>query len=146
MPKISQISSNPLIPSTPKSKSTTGSQFQQNLEITLKKNQSLTPSNTVASSLGEVSPVAFKIAERSSPEILNQTHTLLDLLDAYAKDMENPHKTLKEIEPLMLEIKRHSAELTNYAGDDPDLNNIVTRCALAANVECIKFQRGDYNN
>ena len=70
----------------------------------------------------------------------------MGLLDSYAKDMENPKKTLRDIEPLIVSIRQNASDLMEAADKiSPDLKEIATETAVAANSEYIKFYRGDYN-
>ncbi len=101
-----------------------------------------------AAPLGEVQPLKLTI-ENSSVEVVHKTDKLLDMLDHYSRDIGDPKKTLKDIEPLINEIKENATRLmegSQGAMDQDDrLKEIATRCALTANVEYVKFQRGDYN-
>ena len=62
--------------------------------------------------------------------------------------MEDPDKTLKDIEPLIDTIKRDAsqllAEAENALPGDGKLKRIAREAAVAANVEYFKFYRGDY--
>jgi hypothetical protein len=73
---------------------------------------------------------------------------LLEMLESYARNMADPKKNLKEIEPLIdtlqKEATRLSAEADKAVPDDAALKQIVDEFAVAANVEYVKFYRGDY--
>jgi uncharacterized protein YoxC len=85
--------------------------------------------------------------QTSSEIVIQKTNTLLNLLDQYSADLNNPRKNLKEIAPLIHTIKTGAQELLDEAqalGLDDKLHNIARQCAVIANIEHIKFERGDY--
>jgi len=81
-------------------------------------------------------------------DVLEHGSRLLDLLDDYAGDLENPHKTLKNIEPLVEAIRNEADMLQKQAAakaqDGGDLEKIVEDLAVTANVATLKFTRGDF--
>jgi hypothetical protein len=115
--------------------STDGHAFQNMLDKTLDE-KGLQPSEeTTASTLSEIrvdalNPVSNCI-QSSSDVVVEKTDALLNLLDQYSADLNNPRKNLKEIEAQTLT-------------PDDELHDIATQCAVMANVEYIKFERGDY--
>jgi len=131
--------------------STDGHAFQNMLDKTLDE-KGLQPSEeTTASTLSEIrvdalNPVSNCI-QSSSEVVVEKTDALLNLLDRYSADLNNPRKNLKEIEPLIDTIKTEAQELMDEAQTltpDDELHDIATQCAVMANVEYIKFERGDY--
>ena len=148
MNKITGISNGPPVLEPRKSEKPKTGLFEQNLEAARAKRQGVeTPTGSTAP-LGEVRPTLFPIISTPSATIANKTHRLLDLMETYAREMENPNKTLKEIEPLILSIQKKASQLMEDAGktpiEDAKLGKIASECAVAANVEYIKFYRGDY--
>ena len=147
MKKIIDVTNNPAIKGLQKPQSPKNNQFQQKLnEVQEKHRTDLTSAVTEPKSLGEIQPIGFPKIESASTGVVNKTDYLLDLLDSYARDMENPNKTLKDIEPLIVSIKQNASELVEAAEKiSPDLKEIATETAVAANSEYFKFYRGDYN-
>ncbi|MBW1695818.1 MAG: hypothetical protein JRH18_14535 [Deltaproteobacteria bacterium] len=98
-------------------------------------------------SLGEIQAPSFTRIEQSSGSVVNKTHELLDLLSHYTRDIESPNKTLKDIEPLIISMQQQASQLVKAATEtSPELRKIAQEVAVAANVEYIKFYRGDYNS
>ena len=64
------------------------------------------------------------------------------------KEIGDPDKTLKDIEPLIDTIKKDAsqllAEAENALPADGELKRIAREAAVTANVEYLKFYRGDY--
>ncbi|MBF0226529.1 MAG: hypothetical protein HQK76_13830 [Desulfobacterales bacterium] len=78
--------------------------------------------------------------------VVDSTFNLLSLLDEYGRNLGDTNKSLREIEPLINTINKEASSLLKKADEqnDENLKNIINNCALRANVEFIKFQRGDY--
>ena len=147
MKKIIDVTSSPAIKEHQKTQPAKNNQFQQRLNEAQVKNQ-VDRTNAVVDSnrLGEIQPTGFPIIGSVSTTVVNKTNHLLDLLDSYARDMENPKKTLRDIEPLIVSIKQNASELVEDADKiSPDLKEIAMETAVTANSEYIKFYRGDYN-
>ena len=147
MKKIIDVTNTSAIKGLQKPPSTKSNQFQQRLNEAQEKNQTAhTSSVATPKGLGEIQPMGFPKIESASTTVVNKTDQLLSLLDSYAKDMENPDKTLRDIEPLIVSIQQNASELMEAADKiSPDLKEIATETAVAANSEYIRFYRGDYN-
>ena len=100
--------------------------------------------------LSEISSVQNIIPGESSDTIQIKTYELIEKLSKYAANIGNREVSLKEIEPLLDEIKSDAEELlqeSEYAAKystDSSLIDIARHSAITANAEYIKFQRGDY--
>jgi len=98
--------------------------------------------------LGEISAIRFNTVESPDTKLSDKTGKLLDKLDMYSQKLANPNITLREIEPLINEIKGDAETLSLAASKDgnknPELQRIANEGALSANTEYIKFMRGDY--
>lgn len=99
-------------------------------------------SATVPSRLGEIQ-ATLPAGKISSPAI-NQAEGLLNLMDTYAKNLEDPGKSLRQIEPVLKAMKNQAATLLTASGNDAHLHALAQRLAVTAAVETIKFNRGDY--
>ena len=149
MIKITDISNSTPISGPQKTEKPKTGLFQQNLNAAQVKKQVTETLPTGVAPLGELRPTTFPSISTPSAGIANRTNGLLDLLDRYARDIENPKKTLKEIEPLIASIQRKALQLMEEADkmvpDDAKLKRIAEECAVTANVEYLKFYRGEYN-
>ena len=81
-------------------------------------------------------------------DALNQSDRILHLLDDYARELTDPSKTLKAIEPLVESIKKEvntiEAEAAEKVDNDNELERIIKDLTITANVAISKFHRGDY--
>lgn len=152
MGKITHVSEGTQVFKQQHPKKIDGSDFQQALDVAL---ESKKPTTAIGDemklplqTLGEISSPALYPIEVDSTDIFERTSFLLDKLDIYTKDLENPQKTLKDIEPLITAIQDEAEKLLMDANDssksDETLKEIVNQTAIKANTEYIKFNRGDY--
>lgn len=84
----------------------------------------------------------------SNQEITERTDRLIGLLDRYTAQLENPDIPLKEVAPVLEEIRTFAQDLLDGTSGnsalDPEMKRIATEAAVMANKEVLKFQRGDY--
>ncbi len=84
----------------------------------------------------------------SKADVLEHGNRLLNLLDDYVRDLSNPHKTLKQIGPLVEIIKNEAGliegEVSEKVQSDSELERYIKDIAVTANVAAFKFNRGDY--
>ena len=80
--------------------------------------------------------------------VMEHGNRILNLLDDYARELSNPRKTLKHIEPLVENIKKEAnlleVEATDEIKKDSQLEGLIKDVAVTANVAAFKFERGDY--
>ena len=79
--------------------------------------------------------------------LVDQTEQLLDALDAYRGKLGDRRASLKEVAPLIGEIKRQSEDLTSQAealSDSDPLREILNQTLIVSSLEVLKFNRGDY--
>ncbi|MBW2368995.1 MAG: hypothetical protein JRH15_14030 [Deltaproteobacteria bacterium] len=104
--------------------------------------------NSQVSRLGEVRAASAPQTSSLADGIASETDRLLALLETYATDLENPNKTLRDLAPMAAQIKEAAglvmAAAQRQATPDDELNRIATNAAFTANIEYVKFQRGDY--
>lgn len=102
---------------------------------------------TEAMGLEEISAPAFDLMPLSTT-VTDKTDKLLDMLNSYAQQLENPQISLRNIEPVLEEINAEAGALLEDAKflgeDDSSLKEIATQTAVTARTEYVKFQRGDY--
>ncbi|MBW2031851.1 MAG: hypothetical protein JRJ03_17415 [Deltaproteobacteria bacterium] len=81
-------------------------------------------------------------------DLLARSERILDLLDAYARDLHTPSKTLRDMEPLVKGIQEEAGalerQLVDMAPGDTELGNVIREVAVIASVAAFKFYRGDY--
>ena len=97
--------------------------------------------------LKELSPQNFKLPDPSF-SLSGKTEKLLELLELYAAKLEDNSISLKDIDSLLKEIQTDAQDLLQKVNNSPEadekIRNIAEEFALFANLEQIKFQRGDY--
>ena len=149
MDKIAGISKGSPVPKPRKVETPADNLFKQRLEAAQAKKTAASGPAQAVGSLGEITPTTLPPLQTiSHVSVVQKTDRLLDLLDNYAKDMDNPDKTLKDIEPLIDTIKEDALQLLKEADialpGDENLKRIAQEAAVTANVEHFKFYRGDY--
>lgn len=101
-----------------------------------------------ASALGEIQSVGFRINDSHVDPLESGTDVLLNKLDTYAKALSDPGRTLKDIEPLLMDIKQEAEQLQEAIQsadqDQNSLKSVAEQSTLLAQVEYQKFIRGDY--
>lgn len=120
--------------------------FEKILSDSTEKNQSVeSPS---VSGLGEIPSFNLNFEDHSVGNVEKSTDQLLTMLEQFAKDLSDPSKSLKEIEPLIQGIKENadllSATVKNDSESGKALKDIAEESSVLANVEYMKFMRGDY--
>jgi len=81
--------------------------------------------------------------------LVERAERLLDLLGEYQQKLANPAFTLRDISPLVDELKADNKRLVSSVkslADGDELKNILNQIIVATSVEIIKFNRGDYVN
>ena len=106
-----------------------------------------TEGTSQVSGLQELAAPRFE-PKTPSAIVTGKTDQLLEQMDDYAAQLENPDVTLKSIAPVIEQMNTQARDLikeTQYlAGQDDALKDIATRTAVAAQTEYVRFQRGDY--
>ena len=98
--------------------------------------------------LTEINPANPQTPCDINADILKRGNKILNLLDDYARELADPAKTLKDIEPLVGSIKQEvgiiESEVSGKFHTDKDLEKLIKDLAVTANVAMFKFHRGDY--
>lgn len=139
----------------PKPQETTGPEadgdlFKKTFEKALNDTGGTPTTETTASvsSLGEIQSPAFRVDESGPLSLETGTESLLNKLDTYIQALTDPHRSLKEIEPLLMDVKQEADQLNKSllasSGDQGELKSIAEQSTLLAQVEYQKFVRGDY--
>jgi hypothetical protein len=128
------------------SKGTKTDAFENALSSALDKTEA--PEMEVAPT-NELREIASKNLNILTPSdiVSGETDKLLGMLDVYSLKLEDPNVSLKNIAPVLEEIKNNAGSLLketmNLTADD-ELKKIATQTIVAAQSEYVKFQRGDY--
>lgn len=98
--------------------------------------------------LAEINATTPRTDIDSKADVLERSDKILNLLGDYARELTDPAKTLKDIEPLIESIEKEvsliEAESADKADNDKDLERFIKDLAVTANVAVFKFHRGDY--
>ncbi len=98
---------------------------------------------------GSIKGVSFNpLLDVNSLSIPDRAENFLELLDSYRGLLANPEVSLKEIGPVMeklsAEKQRLQEALTSLPAGD-ELRAIINELLVAASLEEIKLNKGDYN-
>ena len=121
--------------------------FKKTLDGMLEtQNGTAVESTSATGSLGEIRSVAPSITGEPTVSVGDQTEKLLNQLDQYIQNLSDPGKTLKEMEPAVKDMKTLADALMESVADvqDKKLKDIAEHSAMMANIEYLKFNRGDY--
>lgn len=153
-PKTENI--HPLSPIDPDIKQKKSSQTGKRAFDTILADQTNTDSTDTevkqAASLGEID--ASVKASRLNLEVdktlfTRKLQTVMDSLDTYAAWLQDPDKTLKQTYDILEQIIDQTTVLDRKIKDDSNFNSelkqILTQLMTTAQVEQIKFNRGDYS-
>ena len=94
----------------------------------------------------EASSFSASIGKFESGEV-EKIEQFFNLLESYTKALSDPKKNLRDIAPLIKSIESEKEKLAGLGESLPDgdiLKDIVNQAAILANVEVLKFNRGDY--
>jgi len=83
-----------------------------------------------------------------SISIPDRVENFLNLMDAYRDMLANPDVSLKEIGPVMEKVAAEKQRLQQILGTLPpgdELKGILNELLVAASLEEVKFNKGDYN-
>jgi hypothetical protein len=148
MTKIDQINDALTVQAAKKPTTATATPFSASLENALAEKSPEAAGKEQASALREPQPSIVTPSGAAPTHMVGRTDKLLDLLESYATSLENPCATLKELASLVAMMKDEAMQLMAsadaHAAEEGSLKGIAEKAALTANVEYIKFQRGDY--
>lgn len=150
MTQIDNINENTVVQTGQRQTPAPAAGFQNSLEIALARGTAAKTENAKTAALSEPQATAHlnPAATPSADDIACQTDSLLGLLESYANGLETPGATLKDLAPLVDRIRDGAQQLMDSAerstSAESGLKDIASQAAMAANIEYIKFQRGDY--
>ncbi len=134
--------------SVQKQKSGNDNLFRQSLEEALTNTEASDKKNVSSvSSLKEISSDEWTVKSENL-NIETKTDSLLKMLNDYSMQLGDNKTSLKEIDSFLQDIKDSANDLLEETASsehaDTNLKNIAEQCAITANTEYMKFQRGDY--
>ena len=98
--------------------------------------------------LTEIDATTILTSVDSKANVIEHSDKILNLLDDYARELTDPAKTLRDIEPLVESIEKEvsliEAEAVDKVHNDKELETFIKDLAVTANVAVFKFNRGDY--
>lgn len=122
--------------------------FQDTLADALGKTSESDTDTVPMAALSEPQALNFGQDVPTDMDIAGQTDSLLDLLEAYADGLENPDASLKDLSSLVDRIQEEARQLMTSTDENTtaggQLKEIAAQTAMTANMEYIKFQRGDF--
>jgi hypothetical protein len=99
---------------------------------------------------GNVLPAPFAVApDRSTPMMVDRLQRLIDTMEAYQQRLMAGNATLKEVQPLVERLEKHSQPLSalSEAAQQPDnLVIMVNQAVMLASMEVARFKSGHYND
>lgn len=121
--------------------------FENVLNSAIDQEQSNKVTTGSAQGLNEIASPAPGI-ELPADKVAGKTDKLIALLESYSSQLENPRVSLKNMAPVMEDIKRSAGNLLEESSQlteaDASLKKIANQAAVTAQTEYLKFQRGDY--
>ena len=127
----------------------TGGKFGEILNETMDKSQMNDPEIRNVSTIGGMTPMTLdRLHPRTQqPPLVNRVDALLNTLDAYQRKLSDRQYSLKDIYPLVQEIETEKESLMPDLGslsEKDGLKDILDQTLIAASLEVVKFNRGDY--
>ena len=105
-------------------------------------------SKEAPSPTSEVTELARCEVSRVEGQTLQHASNVLSLMEEYAQALNDPKKTLKSIEPIVVQMQQALRGLDEQSAHNPGhqdkLARLVNEIAITASIEAFKFQRGDY--
>ena len=97
-----------------------------------------------------VLPAPFAGApDRSTPMMVDRLQRLIDTMEAYQQRLMAGDATLKEVQPLVERLEKHSrplSALSEFAQQPDDLVIMVNQALMLASMEVARFKSGHYND
>lgn len=147
--QITNINGSPAVRTGQRTGASSPDGFQDTLSNVLDETSGSRTGGSPIAPLGE--PQAVNFSREITPVgtgIVEQTDSLLTLLESYADGLEDPDTSLKDLSSLVDRIQEEAEKLMvstdGSATAENQLKDIAEQTALTANMEYIKFQRGDY--
>jgi hypothetical protein len=89
------------------------------------------------------------VSQMGKVHVLDRVEHIVDLLDEYRAQIENPQATLRDISPLvqaMQDEQQKMEPVLTQLGEDDALGRILKQALFTASMEVMKFNGGGYND
>ncbi len=136
--------------SVKKADAETGGKFGEILNETMDKSQMNNAEIRNISTVSGMTPMALERIHSSTPQpppLVNRMDALLNTLDAYQQKLGDRQYSLRDIHPLVQEIETEKENLLSdfqSLSDNDGIKGILDQTLIAASLEVVKFNRGDY--
>jgi len=122
--------------------------FQAKLSSSKKANRDNGFKGVFHRKISEIDAATHQPILESKADVLKCSHKILSLLDDYVRELKNPSRPLKDIEPLVKSIEEETGMIEAWAAhevhDDHELERLIKDLTVTANVAVYKFKRGDH--
>ena len=126
----------------------TGSEFGAILNETLGQTSQATANDPQMPKIEGLSKTQFDFFSSAENGTVKQVENFLKILSDYQEKLGNPEAGLKEISPLVDQMRKEKQGLASALNALPDgdgLKEILNETLILSSLETIKFNRGDYN-
>jgi hypothetical protein len=100
--------------------------------------------------LSEPSGISVEpVSQMGKVNLLERIEHLIDVMDEYRLQIEDPQATLKNISPIVQVLQAEQEKMEpalNQLGEDDHLGMILKQTLFTVSMEVIKFNGGWYNN
>jgi len=131
-----------------KNEKTQGIGFSAVLKNEVEKSSNVISGNQKMPSISSISPIQLNmLSPAQNGSIIDRVENLLNVLDEYQEKLNDPHFSLKEIDPLVKQMekeKENLAPVLDSLVEDDGLKDILNQALVTSSLEAIKFNRGDY--
>lgn len=125
-----------------------GTDFGTVLKNEVEKSSELKSGPQQMSPISSISPIQLNaLSPAQNESIIDRVENLLNVLDEYQQELNDPHFSLKEIDPLIKQMekeKENLAPVLDSLMEDDGLKDILNQALVTSSLETIKFNRGDY--
>ena len=125
-----------------------GTDFGTVLKNEVEKSSELKSGPQQMSPISSISPIQLNaLSPAQNESIIDRVENLLNVLDEYQQKLNDPHFSLKEIDPLIKQMekeKENLAPVLDSLMEDDGLKDILNQALVTSSLETIKFNRGDY--
>jgi hypothetical protein len=133
---------------TPKNQQTTDADFKNILKESVENSTQSSSEIPPTTILDPVSAIGLNPLSTQGENIsIERVENLINLLEDYRQQLQNPKVTLRSLEPMLNAIANEKDELSTKLDSIPNedgLKDILNQTLITASLEVIKFYRGDY--
>lgn len=127
-----------------------GHEFKTILQETVGNSAKIDTRTQIPPMINNTSSIEFnKLIPVENTSIIDRTERMLNILDNYQQDLNDPNTPLRDIHPLIQEMEMEKERLIpilDSLPDDDGLKDILNQILVTSSVEIMKFNRGSYVN